>query len=86
MNFTNVRDFLAMRSQDGVHFDGLYVWLAYGVTLLVIVYNVVAPVLRQRRFIRAEAQRRRRTAVEKAVNELGSQAASATAGDLEIRQ
>ena len=64
MNFATFSDFVAMRSQDGLHFDGLYVWLAYGVTLIVIVYNVVAPVLRQRRFLRAEAQRQRRMATE----------------------
>ena len=62
MNFSNLNDFFAMRSQDGLHADGLYVWLAYGVTLLVIVYNVAAPVLRQRRFVRAQAQRQRRAA------------------------
>ena len=60
MRFANFSDFLAMRSQDGLHADGLYVWLAYGVTLVVIMYNVVAPSLRQRRFIRQEQQRLRR--------------------------
>ena len=63
MQFTNLTDFVAMRSEDGLHFDGLYVWLAYGVTFIVIVYNVCAPLLRQRRFVRQEQQRLRRAAV-----------------------
>ena len=70
MNFANFNDFLAMRSQDGLHVDGLYVWLSYGITLMVIVYNIVAPVLRQRRFIRVQAQRHRR-AVEASGSETG---------------
>jgi heme exporter protein D len=49
--FANLDEFLAM----GGH--AAYVWPAYGVTLLVILYILCAPLLAQRRFVREERQR-----------------------------
>lgn len=46
MNFESVNDFLAM----GGH--GLYVWLAYGAALLVVVVNVVSVRGARKRFMR----------------------------------
>lgn len=53
MYFQNMADFLAM----GGH--GLYVWLAYGLSALILIYNVVAPIL-LRRQLRAELARLQR--------------------------
>jgi heme exporter protein D len=33
---------------------GLYVWSAYGITLVVITYNIVRPVLMRRQIIRVQ--------------------------------
>ncbi len=41
--------------QMGKH--GLYVWLSYGISLLVIVYNIVADYIERQQFFR-EAKRR----------------------------
>ncbi len=54
MQFESFADFLAM----GRH--GFYVWLSYGLTALIIVYNLLAPVLYRRRLIKEQAQRLRR--------------------------
>lgn len=56
MSFNSVADFLAM---GGHH---LYVWLAYGAALAVIVWNVVSPIRAHRRFFVIEGQRARRQA------------------------
>ena len=45
MHFNSFADFIAM----GGH--GLYVWLAYGIALVVIVFNVLSPILHKRQFI-----------------------------------
>lgn len=50
MYFETVTDFLAM----GNH--GLYVWSAYGVAVIIFVYNVVVPIL-QRRQLRKDIHR-----------------------------
>lgn len=55
MNFDSFGAFLAM----GGH--GLYVWGCYGLTLLVLLYNLLAPGRRQRRFVREQAARQRRS-------------------------
>ncbi len=55
MAFKSFSEFLAM----GGH--GPYIWTAYGVTLLLILYILAAPVLRQRRFVREERQRQLRS-------------------------
>ena len=54
MSFTSFSDFLAM----GHH--GLYVWSAYGISLLVLAINVAAPILARRRYLQDEARRLRR--------------------------
>ena len=51
--FASFTDFLEM----GKH--GLYVWLSYGIALVIILYNVVAVILNKRRFFN-EAKRRLR--------------------------
>jgi heme exporter protein D len=51
--FASFADFLQM----GKH--GLYVWLSYGITLAIILYNVIAVVLKKRQFFN-EAKRRLR--------------------------
>ncbi|GGU65407.1 hypothetical protein GCM10009504_22980 [Pseudomonas laurentiana] len=54
MSFTSFSDFLAM----GHH--GLYVWSAYGISLVVLAINVAAPILARRRYLQEEARRLRR--------------------------
>jgi heme exporter protein D len=55
MSFESLADFLDM----GGH--ALYVWLAYGSALAVIVGNLWAPVRARRRFFMIEGQRARRS-------------------------
>lgn len=54
MNFASFSEFIAM----GNH--GLYVWTAYGVSLVVLVVNVALPLLARRRYLNDEARRMRR--------------------------
>jgi len=54
VSFESFSDFLAM----GKH--GLYVWTAFGVSLAVLVLNVVQPILARRRHLQDEARRLRR--------------------------
>ncbi len=54
MSFASFSDFIAM----GNH--GLYVWSAYGISLLVLGINVAAPLLARRRYLQDEARRLRR--------------------------
>lgn len=54
MAFESFADFLAM----GQH--GLYVWLAYGVTFAIIVWNALQPMLQRRRLLREQAALLRR--------------------------
>ena len=54
MEFESVSEFLAM----GRH--GFYVWLSYGLTTIIIMYNLAVPVLQRRRFNKEQAQRLRR--------------------------
>ena len=56
MSFASFGDFLAM----GHH--GLYVWSAYGISLLVLAINVAEPLLARRRYLQEEARRLRREA------------------------
>jgi heme exporter protein D len=59
VSFESFGDFLAM---DG---HGLYVWLSYGLTLAVVVVNVLAPIAGRRRYLREQADtERRRQAAE----------------------
>jgi len=55
MSFASFGDFLAM----GRH--GLYVWSAYGCCLLVLAWNLAAPIVARRRLLAAEARRARRS-------------------------
>ena len=54
MNFSSFSEFIAM----GNH--GLYVWTSYGISLAVLVLNVVLPVTARRRYLQDEARRLRR--------------------------
>ncbi len=54
MNFSSFADFIAM----GNH--GVYVWTAYGISLVVLILNVALPVLARRRYLQDEARRLRR--------------------------
>jgi len=54
MQFDSFAEFLAM----GNH--GLYVWLAYGLSAVIIIFNIVQPVMRRRSLIKQHTQRLRR--------------------------
>ncbi|MEK9714117.1 MAG: heme exporter protein CcmD [Thalassolituus sp.] len=54
MEFNSFAEFIAM----GRH--GLYVWLSYGITAVIVAYNVAQPLLRRRRLLKEQAQRLRR--------------------------
>ena len=54
MNFSSFADFIAM----GNH--GVYVWTSYGISLAVLILNVVLPALSRRRYLQDEARRLRR--------------------------
>lgn len=54
MQFHTLHDFIAM----GGH--GPFVWGAYALTLVVLVFNVVQPILERRRFFRVQKQLLRR--------------------------
>ena len=54
MNFSSFSEFIAM----GNH--GLYVWTSYGISLAVLVLNVVLPITARRRYLQDEARRLRR--------------------------
>lgn len=54
MSFSSFAEFLAM----GTH--GAYVWSAYGISLVVLLLNVVQPILARRRYLQDEARRLRR--------------------------
>ena len=54
MNFSSFSEFIAM----GNH--GLYVWTSYGISLAVLILNVVLPLMARRRYLQDEARRMRR--------------------------
>ena len=54
MSFNSFSDFIAM----GGH--GLYVWSAYGVTLVVFTFNAVKPLFMNKRFLQEQKQLQRR--------------------------
>ena len=56
MNFNSFAEFLAM----GNH--GVYVWSAYGISLAILLLNVVLPLLTRQRYFKNEARRLRREA------------------------
>lgn len=49
MAFESFADFLAM----GKH--GLYVWMAYGVTFAIVVWNALQPFLQRRRLLKEQS-------------------------------
>ncbi|WP_255852015.1 heme exporter protein CcmD [Marinobacterium rhizophilum] len=54
MKFESMADFIEM----GGH--GLYVWLAYGIALAIVVLNLVQPLRQTRQFLNQQARRARR--------------------------
>lgn len=54
MQFASLNEFLMM----GGH--GLYVWLAYGLSAAIIALNLIQPMLRRHRLIKAQQQVLRR--------------------------
>lgn len=54
LQFQSLAEFLAM----GKH--GFYVWLAYGLAALVVLWNVLQPMLQRRRLLKQQAQQLRR--------------------------
>ena len=54
MYFESFAEFLRM----GGH--GLYVWMAYGLSAVLLAINVVLPVLHRRRLIKEQARKQRR--------------------------
>lgn len=54
MSFESFSDFLAM----GGH--GLYVWLSYGIAIVLLVVNVVSPLLRKKQLLTELIRRMRR--------------------------
>jgi len=59
VSFSSFAEFLAM----GDH--GLYVWLSYGVALIMVIYNVLSVRVRQRRALQAVRDSARRGAVRR---------------------
>lgn len=58
MEFETFADFIAM----GKH--GPYVWSAYGITLVVVLANIVAPLLRRKGLVEAIKRRAKREQLE----------------------
>lgn len=54
MNFNTVSEFLQMGGY------GLYVWTSYGITLIVLGYNIINPMVMNRRFMKLQKQNLRR--------------------------
>jgi heme exporter protein D len=90
VSFATFSEFLAM----GDH--GLYVWLSYGVALIMVVYNVVSVRVRQRRALQAVRDSARRDAARRAQSrqdtlradpqhEQGGADAAAMTGESEVR-
>jgi len=63
MQFSSLNEVLHM----GGH--GVYVWAAYGLTLLVLVVNVIAPILKRKALVK---ELKRSIAREEVRNESGS--------------
>ncbi|MBO9356418.1 heme exporter protein CcmD [Bordetella petrii] len=54
--FSSLNDFLSMGSH------GAYVWSAYGLSLALLAWNAVLPLLARRRYLKLQARRLRREA------------------------
>lgn len=63
MNFTSLESFLNM----GGH--GLYVWLSYGVGILVFIIAFVGPILKRKQIIQELSQLQRRHKPKQKTNE-----------------
>ncbi|MDP2227492.1 MAG: heme exporter protein CcmD [Moraxellaceae bacterium] len=60
MAFESFAEFLVMNWNGRPH--GPYVWAAYGLTLAVVVWNIVQPVVRRRRWQREQLAQLKREA------------------------
>lgn len=67
MYFDNLQDFLTMEGH------GLYVWLAYAIALVVLVFNIAAPLVRKRQLLQDQARQMRREARRGPLPEDGGQ-------------
>jgi len=54
MYFDNFSEFLAM----GGH--GLYVWIAYGLTAVIFIFNLITPIFKRKRIIVEQTRQLRR--------------------------
>ena len=54
MSFNTFSEFVQM----GGH--GFFVWTAYGITLVVLSYNIINPMVMNRRFVKSQKQNLRR--------------------------
>jgi len=54
MYFDNFSEFLAM----GGH--GLYVWIAYGLTAVIFIFNLIIPIFKRKRIIVEQTRQLRR--------------------------
>ena len=63
MNFTSLESFLNM----GGH--GLYVWLSYGIGLLVFIIAFVSPILKRKHIIQELSQLQRRQQIKRTPND-----------------
>ena len=59
MSFNTFSEFVQM----GGH--GFFVWTAYGITLVVLSYNIINPMVMNRRFVRSQKQNLRREQARK---------------------
>ena len=63
MSFTSFESFLEM----GGH--GLYVWLSYGVGLLIFIIAFISPILKRKRIIQEMSQLQRRQNLKRTPND-----------------
>lgn len=64
MEFSSFSEFLAM----GRH--GVYVWSAYGITALIIIYNILQPIVQRKKILKEQRQRLRRDQSKKNPREI----------------
>lgn len=55
--FQSFEEFLIMPGVRPEAPHGFYIWLAYGLTTMVILWNVLQPILQRRRLLKQQAQR-----------------------------
>lgn len=76
MNFNSFDEFLAMGGY------GLYVWSAYGITLVVFAYNIIRPILMRRRELKQQKQQQKHEQESKNSSEQGAKGLDKRAGEL----